>query len=55
MVEYAVLLGHTASATVGTWARSAELWLSSVNWELVGVVCLGLIGLRIATWAFRAR
>jgi hypothetical protein len=55
MVEYAVLLGHTASATVGTWARSAELWFDRVNWELVGLVCLGLVGLRVATWVFRTR
>ena len=44
MTEYAVLLAHSASVS-----------LSRVNWEIVGYVGLALIGLRIATWAFRAR
>ena len=55
MVEYAVLVAHMGLASLGTYASTAELWLSRVNWEIVGYVGLALIALRIATWAFRAR
>ena len=53
MVEYAVLVAHMGLGTLGTFARSAEVWLSRVNWELVGYFVLGLIALRIVTWAFK--
>jgi hypothetical protein len=53
MVEYAVLLAGTSLATLGTFARSAELWLSRINWELVAFVVLGLVALRIAAWALK--
>ena len=55
MVEYAVLLAHSASVSLGALAHTAEVWLSRVNWEIVGYVGLALIALRIATWVFRAR
>lgn len=55
MVEYAVLIAHMGAGTLGTFARSAELWLSRVNWELVGYVGLVLIGLWIVTWPLRHR
>jgi hypothetical protein len=55
MVEYAVLIAHMGLASLGSFAQSAEVWLSRVNWELVGYFCLGLIALRVATWAFRHR
>jgi hypothetical protein len=55
MVEYAVLVAHMGLASLGSFARSAEVWLSHVNWELVGWVVLGLIALRIVTWAFDFR
>ena len=55
MTEYAVLLAHSASAFLGALAHTAEVWLSRVNWEIVGYVGLALIALRVATWAFRAR
>jgi hypothetical protein len=55
MVEYAVLLAGTSLAAFGASARSAELWLSRVNWELVGYSALALVALRIAAWAFKTR
>ena len=55
MVEYAVLVAHMGLASLGSFARSAEVWLSRVNWELVAWVVLGLIALRVLTWAFDFR
>jgi hypothetical protein len=55
MVEYAVLLAATSLAAFGSFARSAELWLSRLNWEVVGYSALGLVALRIAAWAFKTR
>jgi hypothetical protein len=55
MVEYAVLVAHSSLATLGAFARSAELWLSRLNWEVIGYAALGLVALRIAAWAFRTR
>ncbi len=55
MVEYAVLVAGNSLATFGAFARSAELWLSRVNWEIVGYVGLALLALRIAAWAFKTR
>ena len=55
MVEYAVLLAGSSLATLGSIARSAELWLSRINWELAGYVVLALLALRIAVWAFKPR
>jgi uncharacterized membrane protein len=55
MVEYAVLVAHMGLASLGSLASSAEVWLSRVNWELVAWLVLGLIALRIVTWAFKFR
>lgn len=55
MVEYAVLIAGTSIASLGAFARSAEVWFSRINWELVGYVGLALVALRIATWAFKPR
>jgi hypothetical protein len=55
MVEYAVLVAHMGLASLGTYARTAELWLSRVNWEIVGYCILGLIALRIGSWALKRR
>jgi hypothetical protein len=55
MVEYAVLVAHMGLAALGSFASSAEVWLSHVNWQLVGYVVLGLIALRFATWASKPR
>ena len=53
MVEYAVLVAHMGLASLGSFARSAEVWLSHVNWELVSWVVLILIAIRFVTWALR--
>jgi hypothetical protein len=53
MVEYAVLLAGSSLATIGSFTRAAELWLSRVNWEVVGYAVLGLVVLRIAAWALK--
>ena len=55
MVEYAVLVAHNSMAVFGTFARTAEVWLSRVNWELVGYAALALVALRIMTWLFKTR
>ena len=55
MVEYAILVAKMSGATIGSLTSTAELWLSRVNWELVGYVALALIALRLVTWAFRTR
>ena len=55
MVEYAVLVAGTALAALGSFARSAELWFSRINWELVGYAVLALVALRFAVWAFKPR
>ncbi len=55
MVEYAVLVAGTSLAALGSFARSAELWLSRINWQLVGYAVLALVALRIAVWAFKPR
>jgi hypothetical protein len=55
MVEYAVLVAGTSLAALGSFARSAELWFSRINWELVGYAVLALVALRIAAWAFKPR
>jgi hypothetical protein len=55
MVEYAVLLAGTSLAALGEFAHSAQLWLSRIDWQLVGITVVGLIALRIAAWAFKVR
>ena len=55
MVEYALLVAGTSLATFGSFTRSAEVWLSRLNWEVVGYAGLGLVALRIAAWAFKTR
>ena len=55
MVEYAVLVAHMGLASLGSFITSAEVWLDHVNWELVAWIVLGLIALRIASWALRHR
>jgi hypothetical protein len=55
MTEYAVLVARMGLASLGSFTRSAEVWLSHVNWELVAWVVLGLIALRFVIWAFDFR
>ena len=55
MVEYAVLVAHNGLASLQSLGHAAEVWLSRVNWEVVGYLGLALIALRIATWAFKPR
>ena len=55
MVEYAGLVAQSGLNSLQSLGRSAEVWLSRVNWEVVGYVGLALIALRIVTWARRTR
>ena len=55
MVEYAVLVAETSLAAFGSFTNSAELWLSRLNWQVVGYASLSLVALRIAAWAFKTR
>ena len=47
--DIAIVLG----SGLGSFASSAEVWLSHVNWALVAWVVLGLIVIRFVTWAFK--
>jgi hypothetical protein len=42
-------------ATFESFTRSAELWLSRINWELAGYAVLALVLVWIVTWAFKPR
>jgi hypothetical protein len=53
MVEYAILVAHIGLGALGSFAHSAEVWLSGVNWTVVGWVVLILIAIRFVTWALR--
>jgi len=53
MVEYAILVAGSSLAALGSFTRSAELWLSHINWEVVGYAVLVLVALRIAAWALK--
>ena len=55
MVEYAVLVASSGLASIQSFARSAEVWLGHLNWQVVGYLGLALIALRIASWAFKHR
>jgi hypothetical protein len=55
VVEYAILVAKMSGATIGSLTSTAELWLSRVNWEVVGYFALGLIALWLVTWPFRNR
>ena len=55
MVEYALLVAKTSTATLGSFTSSALVWLSRLNWELVGYVALGLVAVWLVTWAFKLR
>jgi hypothetical protein len=55
MIEYAILGAEMALGTVGAFTSSAEMWLRSLNWQMIGYAALGLVGLRIAAWALRRR
>jgi hypothetical protein len=55
MVEYGILVAETGLVTMQSFTRSAEVWLSRVNWEVVGYLGLVLVALRIASWAFKTR
>ncbi len=55
MVEYAILVAQGGLASLHTFSRSAEVWLSRLNWEVVGYLGMALIALRIASWAFKHR
>lgn len=55
MVEYAALLAHNGLASLQSLGRTAEVWLSRVNWELAGYAALVLIVLRFVTWTLKPR
>jgi hypothetical protein len=55
MVEYAMLVAESAFTSLGSFSRSAELWLSRLNWGVIGYAALGLVALRVAVWAFKPK
>jgi hypothetical protein len=50
-----VLLAKSGLVSFGSFTSSAELWLSRVNWEVIGYVVLGLVVFQIVAWAFTIR
>ncbi len=50
MVEYAFLL---ANSSLHSFAVNAAVWASAIDWQKLSYALLGLIGLRLAFWAFR--
>ena len=50
MVEYAMLV---AGSSIGSFAGALEAFASSVNWGVLSYVLLGLVILRLVSWAFR--
>jgi hypothetical protein len=55
MVEYAMLVAQSASMSLGSFARAAEVWLTHLNWTVIGYAALGLVALRVAVWAFKPK
>lgn len=55
MVEYGILVAQTSMASISALSADAQVWLSRVNWEVVGYFALCLVALRIASWAFKVR
>ena len=55
MVEYAGLIAQSGLNSLQSLGHSADMWLSRVNWEVVGYVGFALIALRIVSWALRPR
>jgi hypothetical protein len=55
MVEYAVLVAHNATAVIGSFTNSATLWLSRLNWEVIGYAAMVLAGAWFVTWAVKPR
>ena len=55
MGDYHVVVAHIGLGALGSFAQSAEVWLSGVNWVLVGWVVGLLIVVRFVTWAFKSR
>ena len=48
MVEYALLISHSALASLSNLAGKVNALADSVNWMLVGAVAFGLIIVRSA-------
>ena len=55
MVEYAVLLAHTAGNIFGLAASDLDTWTADLDWAKIGYVALALLFLRIVVWAFKLR
>ena len=52
MVEYALLISHSALASFSNLAHQVNDWAGSVNWMLVGGIVVGLL---IARSALKSR
>lgn len=55
MVEYAVLLGHNASAVLSLAGSDALSWASELNWARIGIAALALLSLRMGIQVFKGR
>ena len=54
MVEYALLIASTSAQTFQTLSVNLGNRLAGLNWHMLVYLAIGLLVLRIASWAFRA-
>ena len=54
MVEYALLVASTSAQTFGVLVSNVGNKLESLDWHMLVYVAIGLLALKVASWAFRA-
>lgn len=54
MVEYALLVASTSAQTFGALASNLSNRFDSLDWHMLVYVAIGLLFLRVASWAFKA-
>jgi hydrogenase/urease accessory protein HupE len=54
VVEYALLIASTSAETFGVLTSNLSNKLSGLDWHMLVYVAIGLLALRLASWAFRA-
>jgi hypothetical protein len=54
MVEYALLVASTSAQTFGVLTSNLSNRFANLDWHMLLYVAIGLLALRLASWAFRA-
>jgi hypothetical protein len=54
MVEYALLVASTSAQTFGVLVSNVGNKLANFDWHMLVYVAIGLLALKLASWAFRA-